>query len=122
MYGGQFGECCTLTMQELCKSAEGLAKMMTVIVTVSEAAGLTVSEKMETMLLRTQDQAPRTSPLVIEAAGRRYRQTTQFFASGRSCQRKSRTTGPTRMGMLQSIQAGAVRYGGCPVHSAGALA
>ena len=36
------------------KSAEGLAKMMTVNVTVFEAAGLTVSEKKtETMLLRT---------------------------------------------------------------------
>ena len=39
------------------KSAEGLAKMMTVIVTVFEAAGLTVSLKTETMLLRTPDQA-----------------------------------------------------------------
>ena len=55
------------------KSAEGLAKMMTVIVTVFEASGLTVSEKKtETMLLRTPDQAPCTSPLVIEAAGQRY--------------------------------------------------
>ena len=43
------------------KSAEGLAKMMTVIVTVFEAAGLTVREKKtETMLLRTPDQAPCT--------------------------------------------------------------
>ena len=39
-------------MQELClKSADGLAKIMTVIVTVFEAAGLTVSEKTEIMLL-----------------------------------------------------------------------
>ena len=54
------------------KSAEGLARMMTVIETVFEAAGLTVSEKKtETMLLRTPDQAHRTSPLVIEAAGQR---------------------------------------------------
>ena len=39
------------------KSAEGLAKRMTVIVTVFEAAGVTaVSEKRtETMLLRTRD-------------------------------------------------------------------
>ena len=64
------------------KSAEGLAKMMTVIVTVFEAAGLTVSEKTETMLLRTPDQAPCTSPLVIDAAGQRYRQTTQFSYLG----------------------------------------
>ena len=56
------------------KSSEGLAKMMTVIVTVLEAAGLTVSEKKtETMLPRTPDQAPCASPLVIEAAGQRYR-------------------------------------------------
>ena len=65
------------------KSAEGLAnKMMTVIVTVFEAACLTVSEKTETMLLRTPDQAPCTSPLVIEAAGQRYRQATQFLYLG----------------------------------------
>ena len=52
--------------------------MMTVSVTVFEAAGLTVSEKKtETMLLRTPDQAPCTSPLVIE--GQRCRQTTQFL-------------------------------------------
>ena len=64
------------------KSAEGLAKMMMVIVTVFEAAGFTVSEKTETMLQRTPDQAPCTSQLVIEAAGRRYRQTTQFLYLG----------------------------------------
>ena len=68
-------------MQELClKSAEVLAKIMTV--TVFEAAGLTVSEKTETMLLRTPDQSPCTSPLVIEAASQRYRQTTQFSYLG----------------------------------------
>ena len=45
------------------KSAEGLAKILTVIVTGFEAAGLAVSEKKaETMLLRTPDQAPCTSP------------------------------------------------------------
>ena len=54
------------------KSAEGLAKMMTVILTVFEAAGLTVSEKKtETMLLRTPNQEIRTSPLVVEVAGQR---------------------------------------------------
>ena len=57
-------------------SAEGLAKM-TVIVTIFETAGLTASEKKtETMLLRTPDEALCTSPLVIVAAGQRYRQTT----------------------------------------------
>ena len=57
--------------------------MMTVVVTVFEAADLTVSEnKTETMLLRTPDHAPRTSPLVIEVAGQRYRQATQFLYLG----------------------------------------
>ena len=54
--------------------------MMTVIVTVFEAAGLTVSEKKtETMLLRTPNQEIRTSPLVVDAAGQRYMQTMQFL-------------------------------------------
>ena len=67
----------------LSKLAEGLAKMMTVIVIVSEAAGLTVSEKKtETILLRTPNQAIRTSPLVVEAAGQRYMQTIQFLYLG----------------------------------------
>ena len=34
------------------------------------------------MLLRTPDQAPRTSPLVIGAAGQKYRQATQFLCLG----------------------------------------
>ena len=70
------------------KSAEGLTlgclEMITVIVTVFEAASLTASEKnTETMLLRTPDQTPCTSPLVIEAAGQRCRQTTQYLYLGR---------------------------------------
>ena len=70
------------------KSAEGLTlgclEFMTVIVTVFEAAGLTASEKnSETMLLRTPDQTACTSPLVVEAAGQRCRQTTQFLYLGR---------------------------------------
>ena len=63
------------------KSAKGLAKVMTVIVTVFEAAGLTVAE-IETMLLRVSDQPPRTSPLVIEAAGQRCRQAAQLLYLG----------------------------------------
>ena len=70
-------------MQELSKPAEGLATMMTIIVTVFKTAGLAVSEKKtETMLLPTLDQALRTSLLVIEAADQRYRQTTQFVYLG----------------------------------------
>ena len=54
------------------KSAEGLVKMMTVIAAVFEAVSLTVSgKKTETILLRTPNQALRTSPLVIETAGKR---------------------------------------------------
>ena len=52
------------------KSTEKLAKMMTVIVTVFKAAGLTVSEnKTGAMLLQTRDLASRAAPFVIEAAG-----------------------------------------------------
>ena len=61
------------------KSAEEVPKLMAVIATVFEAAGLTVSEKKtEAMLLRTPDQASLTLPLVVEAAGQRYRRTTWF--------------------------------------------
>ena len=61
-------------MQALCLSRrKALRKMMTAIVTVFEAAGLTVSEnKTETMLLRTLNQMLEISPLVVEAAGQRY--------------------------------------------------
>ena len=56
--------------------------MMTVIVTVFEAVGLTVLEKKtETMLLQTPDQTTLAPLLVIEAAGQRYKQTTQFLGS-----------------------------------------
>ena len=58
------------------KSAEGLAKIMIVVVTVLEAAGLTVSEtKTETMLRGTHNQVLPTSPLIVEATGQRYMQT-----------------------------------------------
>ena len=64
-------------------SAKGLAKTMTVIVTVFEAAGLTASEiKREIMLLRTPDQATLAAPLVIEAASQRHNQTAQLLYLG----------------------------------------
>ena len=65
------------------KSAEGLAKMMTVIVTVFEAAGLTVSEKKtETIVAATLSQVHPTSPLVVEAAGQRNTQAMKFVYLG----------------------------------------
>ena len=64
-------------------SAEGLAKRMTAIVTVFEAAGLTVSEtKTMTILLPTPNRTPQTSPLVIEAARQIYRQAFYFLYLG----------------------------------------
>ena len=54
-----WGMLCADTAEIVSMLAEGLAKMMTVIVTVSEAAGLTVSEKKtETMLLRHRTRHP----------------------------------------------------------------
>ena len=66
-------------------SAEGPGKMMTVIVTVLEAVGLTVSEKKTetTVFLRTRDQTILAPPLAIEAAAQRYKQTAQcVYLSG----------------------------------------
>ena len=64
--------------------AEGFAKMMTVIVTVFEAAGLTVCEKYDrgNAILQTPDQTTFATPLAIEEADQRYKQTTQFLYSG----------------------------------------
>ena len=57
--------------------------MMTTIVAVFEAAGLIVPEKKaETTLLRTPNQALRTSPFVIKASGQRYMQKMQFMYLG----------------------------------------
>ena len=64
------------------KSAEGLAKM-TVIVTVFETAGLTVSEnKTKTVLLQIPHQTTLAPPLAVEAAGQGYEQTAQFVYLG----------------------------------------
>lgn len=67
------------------RSAEGLARMMTIIVEVFGEFGLTVSEKKtETLLMRAKDKPTTTSqpppppPLTIEAAGQKYAQTTEF--------------------------------------------
>ena len=65
------------------KSTEALAKMMTAIAHVFEAAGLTVSEKKtENMLLRTHNMAPLTSPLAVEAAGLRNKHAIQILVLG----------------------------------------
>ena len=58
--------------------------MMTIIVEVIGAFGLTVSEKKtETLLVRASKNQPKKggllpSPLVIKAAGQKYAQTAQF--------------------------------------------
>ena len=66
------------------RSQEGLTRMMTLIVKVFGAFGLTVSEKKtETLLRRAPEKQPKKGgspppPLVIEAAGQKYAQTAQF--------------------------------------------
>ena len=66
------------------RSQEGLTRMMTLIVEMFGAFGLTVSEKKtETLLMWALEKQPKKggSPpplLVIEAAGQKYAQTTQF--------------------------------------------
>ena len=66
------------------RSQEGLTRMMTNIVGVFGAFGLTVSKKKtETLLMRAPEKQPKKGrssppPLVIEAAGQKYAQTAQF--------------------------------------------
>ena len=66
------------------RSQEGSTRMMTIIVELFGAFGLTVSEKKtETLLMRAPEKQPKKwgsppPPLVIEAAGRTYAQTAQF--------------------------------------------
>ena len=71
------------------RSQEELTRMMTTIVEVFGAFGLTVSEKKtETLLMRVPEKQPKKGgspppPLVIEAAGKTYAQTAQFrYLSG----------------------------------------
>ena len=65
------------------KSAEGLAKMMTVTVTVFKAVDFIVYENnAETMLLPTPNQVLPISPLVVKAAGQRYMKTMQILYLG----------------------------------------
>ena len=60
-----------------------LARMVTVIVTVFEAADLTVSDKKtEAMLLRPPDQTLLVPSLVIEAVGQRCKQTARLVYLG----------------------------------------
>ena len=82
--GGRYGECCPGIVSI---SPAGLAKMMTVIVEIFGAFGLTVSEKnKETLLMRAPEKAqqPGETPtrplpaLEIAAAGQKYHQLHQF--------------------------------------------
>ena len=66
------------------RSQEGLKRMMTTIVEVFGAFGLTMSEKKtETLLMRAPEKQPKKGgspppPLFIEAAGQKYAQTAQL--------------------------------------------
>ncbi|CAB1102544.1 unnamed protein product [Ectocarpus sp. CCAP 1310/34] len=70
------------------RSAEALARMMTVIMEVIGEFGLTVSEKTATVQMRAKEKQttipppPPPPPLIIEAAGQRYTQTTELRYQG----------------------------------------
>ena len=81
------------------KSADGLARMMTIIVEVFREFGLTVSErKTETLVMRVKEKQPSPPPsppppppLIIEAAGQRYAQTTSDTWAASSTSRATST-------------------------------
>ena len=119
-----YGVCCMITMQALfivSTSVDGVAKMMTVTVIVFEAAGFKVSEKKtETMQLRTLNQAPLTSALVIELRDRDIDKQCRlctylgclFIANADTINRPDicRWIRLARKAMLQSVHTGGVRY------------
>ncbi|CAB1117850.1 unnamed protein product [Ectocarpus sp. CCAP 1310/34] len=100
------------------RSAEGLARMMTIIVEVFREFGLTVSEKKtETLLMRAKDKPTTTSqpaptpPLTIEAAGQKYAQTTEFrnlggLATNMATSPGRSTTGAEERGRASGDMAG----------------
>ena len=77
------------------------------------------------LLHRTVDKAPRTSPLVIEAAGERYRQAGQFLYLGGLVNARADITPETKL-RVRLAWACCIDSGGrctkCPAHSAGAHA
>ena len=89
--------------------------MMTVIVTVFAAPGLTVSEKKtDTMLLRTPDQTT-FAPPIIESAGQSYKQTAPVLTPGHFPRKRiplaqNRPTDPPHAGMLQTVRPGVAWY------------
>ena len=90
------------------KPAEGLAEMITVIVTVFEAAGLKVSgKKTETMLIQTPDQTTLAPLLVIKAASQSYKQTTQLLYLG-GIIHENRPSDPPHASMPQTVRPGVV--------------
>lgn len=72
------------------KSAEGLAKLMTVVVTVFKAPVHAVwGNRTETMLSRTPCHTSLAPPLVVKTATQRYRHMTQFINLGSALSTKA---------------------------------
>ena len=89
------------------KSADELARMMTVVVDVFREFGLTVSEKAETLNMRVKEKQPPPllpPPLIIEAAGQRGTRRRSSFGTWVASSTNTATspersiTGATRLG------------------------
>ena len=103
--------------------------MMTAVVNAFEAPGPTVPEKnTKTIQLQPSTRHPgphrSSSKQQAKGVGRQCSFCTWEALSTRALTAFARdqATDPSRMGMLQTIQAGVVRYGDRPVHSEGAHA
>ena len=94
------------------RSAEGLAKVMTVIVTVSEAAGLTVSERTAETMCYYKHRAKH--PWLHRSSSKQLargndRRTSYYYLGGvihdsAESLVRNRTTDPSHVGMLQTVR------------------
>eukprot|EP00752_Nemacystus_decipiens_P004698 g4286.t1 len=101
------------------QSADGVARVMTMVVEVFRESGLTMSaRKTETLVIRVKERQP--PPMVIEAAGQRYAKAAAFWYQGGLVNEQGDFTSrdqiqeQSSMGVLPEVCRGALRLIGAP--------